>query len=77
MSSPTGAPMETLRTIARQKPQRGDLDAAEKSFLSLLERQPQDVKALRFVANRQYAPSWTDAGSGRCAQAPSHRPGRC
>lgn len=51
MSSPTDAPVETIRTIARQEAQRGDLDAAERAFLRLLERQPQDVEALRFVAN--------------------------
>ncbi|MFA6232327.1 MAG: aspartyl/asparaginyl beta-hydroxylase domain-containing protein [Rhodanobacter sp.] len=55
MSSPTDAPLETLRGIARQEIARGELDAAERSFLGLLERQPQDVEALRFVANRQSA----------------------
>ncbi len=51
MSNPTDVPMETLRMIARQAAQQGDLHAAERSFLSLLQRQPQDVEALRFVAN--------------------------
>lgn len=53
MSSPSDPTLETLRTIARQQLQQGALGAAEKSFLGLLERQPQDVEALRFVANRQ------------------------
>lgn len=51
MSSPSDAPMESLRTIARQAAQRGDLDVAERSFLDLLQRQPQDIEALRFVAH--------------------------
>ena len=54
MSPPEPSP-ETCRAIARQHAQRGELDAAEKSFLSLLERQPQDVEALMFVADRQSA----------------------
>lgn len=55
MSSPTDPPMETIRSIARQAVARADLDAAERAFLSLLERQPHDVEALRFVASRQSA----------------------
>jgi aspartate beta-hydroxylase len=55
MSSPPEQSLEIHRTIARQHAQRGDLDAAEKSFLSLLDRQPQDVEALTFVADRQSA----------------------
>lgn len=51
MSRSTDASVEAIRTIARQAAQRGELDAAERTFLSLLERQPQDVEALRFVAN--------------------------
>ena len=54
MSPPEPSP-ETCRAIARQHAQRGELDAAEKFFLSLLERQPQDVEALMFVADRQSA----------------------
>ena len=48
-------PPHASRSTARQQAQRGELDAAEKSFLSLLEQQPQDVEALRFVAERQSA----------------------
>ena len=55
MSSPTEQTLETCRTIAWQQAQQGALDAAEKSFLRLLERLPQDVEAQRFVANRQSA----------------------
>jgi aspartate beta-hydroxylase len=47
--------LEPRRAMARQHAQHGELDAAEKSFLGLLERQPQDVEALRFVAERQSA----------------------
>ncbi|MDQ6648167.1 MAG: aspartyl/asparaginyl beta-hydroxylase domain-containing protein [Pseudomonadota bacterium] len=53
MSSPTDPAVETLRTIARQQLRRAAFDDAEKSFLELLEQQPRDVEALRFVANRQ------------------------
>ena len=41
--------------MARQRAQRGELDAAEKAFLRLLDRQPQDIEALRFVADCQSA----------------------
>ena len=51
MSKPIDAPVEAHRTLARQEAQRGDIDAAERSFLVLLERQPQDIEALRFVAS--------------------------
>lgn len=51
MNSPSDAPLETLRTIARQAAQRADIDAAERCFLRLLQQQPQDVEALRFVAS--------------------------
>ena len=51
MSSPADPTLEARRMIARQAVRRGALDAAEKSFLALLERQPQDVEALRFVAS--------------------------
>ncbi|HWU77969.1 MAG TPA: aspartyl/asparaginyl beta-hydroxylase domain-containing protein [Rhodanobacter sp.] len=47
--------MEILRAIASQEVARGDLDAAERSFLDLLEQRPHDVEALRFVASRQSA----------------------
>lgn len=47
--------LEASRSVARQHAKRGELDAAEKSFLSLLERHPQDVEALRFVTERQSA----------------------
>lgn len=53
MSSPTDPTVETLRTMARRQLRRAAFDAAEKSFLDLLQRQPRDVEALRFVANRQ------------------------
>lgn len=36
--------------LARQQAHQGERAAAERSFLHLLERQPQDVEALRFVA---------------------------
>jgi aspartate beta-hydroxylase len=55
MSNSTDPTLETRRTIARQQVQEGALEAAEKSYLSLLEREPQDVEALRFVASRQFA----------------------
>src|SRR5476649_270 len=55
MSSPPEQSLEIHRTVARQQAQRGELDAAEKSFLSLLDRQPQDDEALTFVADRQSA----------------------
>ncbi len=49
--SPTEQPLEDYRTIARQQSQQGALDAAERSYRSLLERAPGDIEALRFVAN--------------------------
>ena len=49
--SPTEQTPENCRTIARQQAQQGALDAAEKSYRSLLERAPGDIEALRFVAN--------------------------
>ena len=55
MSSPPEQSVETFRTNARRYAQQGELDAAEKSFLSLLERQPQDIEALMFVADRHSA----------------------
>jgi aspartate beta-hydroxylase len=55
MSTRTDPHMETIRTVARQEVARGDLDAAERSFLVLLERQPHDIEALRFLANCQAA----------------------
>lgn len=51
MSSST----DQSRTTARQQMRQGALDAAEKSYLNLLEGEPQDVEALRFVANRRSA----------------------
>lgn len=50
MSQPHDDILEAGRSMARQHAQRGEPDAAEKSYLSLLERHPQDVEALRFVA---------------------------
>ena len=47
--------LETCRARARQQAQQGDRQAAEKSFLDLLERDPKDVEALRFVADCQAA----------------------
>jgi len=47
--------LEASRAMARQQLLRGDRDAAERSFLSLLQRHPQDVEALRFVADCQSA----------------------
>ena len=55
MSSPTEQSLETCRTIARQQARQGALDAAEVSYLRLLERLPQDIEAERFVASRQSA----------------------
>ena len=53
-NSPEKTP-DACRAAARQQALRGDRGAAEKSFLSLLERHPQDVEALRFVADCQSA----------------------
>ncbi|MEP7186767.1 MAG: aspartyl/asparaginyl beta-hydroxylase domain-containing protein [Rhodanobacter sp.] len=53
MSSSTDLTTEAFRTIARQQIRQGAMGAAENAFLDLLERKPQDVEALRFVANRQ------------------------
>jgi aspartate beta-hydroxylase len=53
MSMPHDDTLEASRDIARQQAQRGERDAAEKSFLGLLERHPHDVEALRFVAECQ------------------------
>jgi len=50
MSKPHHDTLETHRAIARQQAQAGERDAAEKSFLGILERDPHDVEALRFVA---------------------------
>jgi aspartate beta-hydroxylase len=55
MSQPANPTPESCRTLARQQLQQGAPDAAEKSFLSLLELQPQDAEAWRFVASRQAA----------------------
>ncbi|MDE2307063.1 MAG: aspartyl/asparaginyl beta-hydroxylase domain-containing protein [Xanthomonadaceae bacterium] len=65
MSSPSDQAPDTCRAIARQQVQQGALDAAERSFLRLLERQPQDVEALRFVASRQAARGEHAAAIGR------------
>ncbi|MEO5829055.1 MAG: aspartyl/asparaginyl beta-hydroxylase domain-containing protein [Rhodanobacter sp.] len=54
MSHPTEPSLETLRTMARQQLRQGAFDDAEKSFLGLLARQPEDVEALRSVAYRQF-----------------------
>ena len=54
-SSPADPHIQTIRTIARQLVARSELNAAARSFLRLLERPPQDVEALRFVANCQAA----------------------
>lgn len=51
MSTPRDETPEPLRTMARQQASEGERDAAEKSFLRLLERHPQDAEALRFVAD--------------------------
>jgi aspartate beta-hydroxylase len=53
MNKPHDDRLEASRDIARQQAQRGERDAAEKSFLRLLERHPHDVEALRFVAECQ------------------------
>ncbi|HZX72105.1 MAG TPA: aspartyl/asparaginyl beta-hydroxylase domain-containing protein [Rhodanobacter sp.] len=50
MSTPRDDTLEAHRAIARQQAQHGERDAAEKSFLGILERHPHDVEALRFVA---------------------------
>jgi len=57
--------MEAIRRIARQHAQQGESNAAEKSFLGLLERHPQDVEALRFVADCQSARGEHEAAVGR------------
>jgi len=69
MSSPTDHTLETCRTIARQQVRQGALDAAEKSFLNLLERQPRDVEALRFVASRESARGKHEAAIRRLQSA--------
>ncbi|OOG57826.1 aspartyl beta-hydroxylase [Rhodanobacter sp. B05] len=55
MSNSPDKTADACRTAARQQALRGDRGAAERSFLSLLERHPQDVEALRFVADCQSA----------------------
>ena len=50
MNKPHDNALEARRAGARQQAQRGERDAAEKSFLGILDRHPHDVEALRFVA---------------------------
>ena len=50
MSKPHDDTLKAHRDMARQQAQRGERDAAEKSFLGILERHPDDAEALRFVA---------------------------
>ncbi len=51
MSSSPEQSLEVSRGIARQHAQRGERGAAEKFYLDVLQRQPRDVEALRFVAD--------------------------
>lgn len=53
MSKPHDATLETRRAMARRQAQHGERDAAEESFLRILEADPHDVEALRFVAECQ------------------------
>jgi aspartate beta-hydroxylase len=53
MSKPHAPVPDADREMARRQAQRGERDAAEKSFLNLLARQPHDAEALRFVAECQ------------------------
>lgn len=55
MNIPPDETLEGCRAAARQLAQQGARQAAEKSFLDLLARHPQDVEALRFVAECQCA----------------------
>lgn len=51
MNRPPEAPASAQREIARELAQRGELEAAEQAFLQLLQHQPHDTEALRFVAD--------------------------
>lgn len=53
MSKPHHDALKAHRAMAREQAQRGERGAAEKSFLGILERHPQDIEALRFVAECQ------------------------
>jgi len=53
MSKPHDATLETRRAMARRQAQHGERDDAEESFLRILELDPHDVEALRFVAECQ------------------------
>ena len=53
MNKPPHANPASCRERARAACQRGELGRAEQAFLQLLEHLPDDVEALRFVANRQ------------------------
>lgn len=53
MSHPLDPAPATARDIAHRHVQRGEREAAEKAFLRVLEQQPDDVEALRFVAECQ------------------------
>lgn len=55
MSIPRSETPEALRTTARQQASAGERNAAEKSFLRLLEHHPQDAEAWCFVADCQSA----------------------
>ncbi|MEO8809968.1 MAG: aspartyl/asparaginyl beta-hydroxylase domain-containing protein [Rhodanobacter sp.] len=62
--------LEARLTMARKQALGGFRSAAEKSFLSVLERDPQDVEALRFVAECQSARGEHAAAvKGLCAVA--------
>ncbi len=50
MSKPQDDTQQAQRAIARQQAQRGERNAAEKFFLGILQRNPDDAEALRFVA---------------------------
>ena len=55
MNNPHDETLEACRARARQQARLGEREAAEKSFLDLLARRPQDVEASRFVADCQAA----------------------
>ncbi|MEO6925485.1 MAG: aspartyl/asparaginyl beta-hydroxylase domain-containing protein [Rhodanobacter sp.] len=50
MNNPHDHTLKADRVTAHQQAQRGERDAAEKTYLRILERDPHDVEALRFVA---------------------------